>query len=157
MDRYWGDRFTGFIDIHIETLTPVYIGDTNNEQEERKAIESNQDKATNKFQNPDFFSPGGIPENPRQQSSRDDSFAFGDGQFSQMEFVDNQRFFYRMVAEPRYRISNIYRQAMRDVKPGGWRKKAMNMLSIRPLPTKFRVKKHILVEKGLQINDFSPI
>ena len=156
MDRYWGDRFTGFIDIHIETLTPVYIGDTNNEQEERKAIESDQDKATNKFQNPDFFSPGGVPKIPGSSLRGMTRSLLEMVSFSQMEFVDNQRFFYRMVAEPRYRISNTYRQAMRDVKPG-WLEKEGNEYVIYPTsPDKaFRIKKHILVEKGLQINDFS--
>lgn len=156
MDRYWRDRFTGFIDIHIETLTPVYIGDTNNEQKEKKAHESDQDKATKNFQNPDFFSPGGVPKIPGSSLRGMTRSLLEIVSFSQMEFVDNQRFFYRMVAEPRYRISNTYRQAMKVVKPG-WLEKEGNEYVIYPAsPDKaFRIKKHILADKNLPINDFS--
>ncbi|GER94314.1 TIGR03986 family CRISPR-associated RAMP protein [hot springs metagenome] len=60
-DRYHTDRFnrfTGYIDLEIKALTPLYIRDalTMEEYRERGEMEKN-DKT---FINPDFFSPGGI-------------------------------------------------------------------------------------------------
>jgi len=48
-NQYHNDRFTGYLDLDIETITPVYIRDTltKSESENKEII------------NPDFYSPGG--------------------------------------------------------------------------------------------------
>ncbi|GBD96758.1 MAG TPA: TIGR03986 family CRISPR-associated RAMP protein [Nitrospirae bacterium] len=52
-NAYHKDRYTGWIDLHIETKTPLYIRDTLNQEEIKEQEESER------FINSDFFSPGG--------------------------------------------------------------------------------------------------
>ena len=52
-DKYHEERYTGYIDLNIETITPLYIRDTLNKEE----------MAAEKI-NSDFFSPGGKPKIP---------------------------------------------------------------------------------------------
>ncbi len=56
-DRYHEGRFTGWIDLEIETQTPLYIRDTLT-QEEWKSREERSD-GDKRQDNPDFFSPAG--------------------------------------------------------------------------------------------------
>lgn len=50
-DRYHNDKFTGYIDLKIETKTPIYLRDTINKKEYDEGKESKDVS--------DFFSPGG--------------------------------------------------------------------------------------------------
>lgn len=56
-DRYHPDRFTGYIDLEIETKTPLYIRDSLN-NEEMNAKESAEKNGKRDIHS-DFFSPGG--------------------------------------------------------------------------------------------------
>jgi len=49
--RYQPDRYTGYLDCTLKTLTPLYIRDTLNKDELERKLESNK--------NPNFFGPGG--------------------------------------------------------------------------------------------------
>lgn len=55
-DRYHQDRHTGYIELELETKTPLYIRDTLDEREYRKTVEKEKEQ----YINPDFFSPGGL-------------------------------------------------------------------------------------------------
>lgn len=57
-NTYHNDRYTGYISLEIETLTPLYIRDTFNDVEYNKMIESRGESL--KDINSDFFSPGGL-------------------------------------------------------------------------------------------------
>jgi CRISPR-associated protein (TIGR03986 family) len=62
-DRYYTEnRFTGYIDIEIEALTPLYIRDALTEEEYKEKLA--KEKRDKTYINPDFFSPGGIPRIP---------------------------------------------------------------------------------------------
>lgn len=61
-DRYHKDRHTGYIEVEIEALTPLYIRDTLTPEEYRAKIELEKQNSTHPktYINPDFFSPGGL-------------------------------------------------------------------------------------------------
>jgi CRISPR-associated protein (TIGR03986 family) len=62
-DRYYTEnRFTGYIDIEIKALTPLYIRDALTEKEYEEKLE--KEKRDETYINPDFFSPGGLPRIP---------------------------------------------------------------------------------------------
>ena len=56
-DRYYQERFTGYIELFIHTETPLYIRDSLTEEEMRQA--DKMKKENKKFINSDFFSPAG--------------------------------------------------------------------------------------------------
>jgi CRISPR-associated protein (TIGR03986 family) len=58
-DKYYPDRFTGYIEIEVKAQTPLYIRDALTEEE---YLEKEKRKET--YINPDFFSPGGLPRIP---------------------------------------------------------------------------------------------
>jgi CRISPR/Cas system CSM-associated protein Csm3 (group 7 of RAMP superfamily) len=67
-DKYYPDRFTGYIDIELKALTPLYIRDTLTEEEYKEKLKiEEENKKKNKqqqFINPDFFAPGGLARIP---------------------------------------------------------------------------------------------
>lgn len=56
-DRYDPDRHTGYIDLEVETKTPLYVRDSLNKEEMNKQEQA--EKKEEKYINSDFFSPGG--------------------------------------------------------------------------------------------------
>lgn len=54
-DRYYPDRYTGYIDMEMETKTPLYVRDTLTHEE----MKAQEEAKKNKKINSDFFSPGG--------------------------------------------------------------------------------------------------
>lgn len=62
-DKYHQNRYTGYIDLEIKALTPLYIRDTLTDEEYKKKIElesKNKGEDKKQYINPDFFSPGGL-------------------------------------------------------------------------------------------------
>jgi hypothetical protein len=55
-------RHTGWMDLELETKTPLYIRDTLNEEEMDTKKEA--EKEQKPFENSDFFSPNGEPQIP---------------------------------------------------------------------------------------------
>jgi CRISPR/Cas system CSM-associated protein Csm3 (group 7 of RAMP superfamily) len=108
-DYYHKDRYTGYIDLDIEALTPLYIRDTYTKEEEvlanqaKEACKICKDKDCDKCDhakhrvNPDFFAPGGIPKIPGSSLRGMVRNLVEIISYSKMEYVNDTRFDYREV------------------------------------------------------------
>ncbi len=106
-NKYDTERKTGFIEIQIETLTPVYIRGTLTEKEVNDTIEI-KDK-------PDFFAPAGkirIPGSSLRGMTRNLVEIISYGKF---EFYDNKRLYYRGLADQ----SSLREEYQRKMVSGG--------------------------------------
>ncbi len=112
-DKYHEDRKTGWIDITIETITPVYIRDTLDNDEIKQQEEAK--KNNRPFIHPDFFSPKGkllrIPGSSLRGMTRTmvEITAFG-----RFLFFDDKRLYFRDVAGSS-RQGAYYKKIMVDV------------------------------------------
>lgn len=96
-NKYHSDRLTGYIDLEIETKTPLYIRDTLTEEEMRIKAEREKNKET--FSLPDFFSPGEmlrIPGSSLRGMTRTMVEIVSYGKFG---FFDDRRLYYRAVGD----------------------------------------------------------
>lgn len=129
LEKYNGN--TGYIDLEIENLTPIYIRDTYNNEElaERRA-----DKT---YINPDFFSPTGPPSIPGSSLRGMTRSLVEIVSYGKMEYVDDKKLFYRKIAE-RGTYQNLMLAGSRktgfypNTKPG-WLKKEGSRYKIYPL------------------------
>lgn len=110
-DRYHKDRFTGYIDLTIETLTPLYIRDTLTMEEFRQKEEYEKEKKT--FINPDFFSPGGIIRIPGSSLRGMIRTLVEIVSYGRFEFFDDRRLYFRAVGDTS-RLGIDYRDTMTD-------------------------------------------
>ncbi len=102
-DVYHPDRLTGYIDIEIETKTPLYIRDCLNNTELAERDRIDEMRKTNKsiapFANPDFFSPAGqlrIPGSSLRGMVRTMVEIVSFGKFG---FFEDKRLYYRGLAD----------------------------------------------------------
>lgn len=105
-DRYHPGRYTGYIELDITTLTPIYIRDTNNKSEEEKV------RLNDKFVNSDFFSPGGrlrIPGSSLRGLTRN---LVEIASCSRLEYVEDTTHYYRALADKCKSIQKEYQQNM---------------------------------------------
>jgi CRISPR/Cas system CSM-associated protein Csm3 (group 7 of RAMP superfamily) len=114
-NTYWKDRKTGWIQLDIETKTPIYIRDTLNPKEMQiKQKSENDDKKKGikkRYINSDFFSPGGsfqIPGSSLRGMVRNILEIVSFGKF---ENFDDQRLYYRGLAD-RSNLRTEYQQKM---------------------------------------------
>lgn len=125
-DRYHEGLYTGFINLDIETLTPLYIRDTYTEDEERRAAEAREH--SEKWENPDFFSPGGAPRIPGSSLRGMTRNLVEIVSCSRMEYVENSVLYYRSMADECRSIKNEYFKIMgqrgRDKNRPGYKFKA---------------------------------
>lgn len=149
-DCYHMERFTGYIDLNIETLTPLYIRDANTQEEESLAIQaaltckegnnkagsSEREHAEHRV-NPNFFSPGGIPKIPGSSLRGMVRNLVEIVSYSKMEFAEkDKRFYYRKVAiQGRYQELMLIRDGggLRPATEAGWLKKEHGKHYIYPL------------------------
>lgn len=96
-DRYYKDRYTGYIDLEIQTLTPIYIRDTLTVEEYRKRDEMEKNKQT--FINPDFFGPGGILRIPGSSLRGMIRTLVEIVSFGKFETFEDKRLYYRGLAD----------------------------------------------------------
>jgi len=134
-DCYYKERYTGYIDLNIEALTPLYIRDAYTQEEESKAQEAK--KREDKWENSDFFSPGGklkIPGSSLRGMVRNLVEIVS---YSKMEFTEkNKRFYYRKVADQgRYQDIMLKRDGgvLCPASEAGWLKKEHGKYFIYPL------------------------
>lgn len=96
-DQYHAGFYTGFIDLDITTLTPLYIRDTYQETEECKAGQAKE--TGGKWENPDFFSPGGIPRIPGSTLRGMTRNLVEIVTCSRMEYIEDSTLYYRSLAD----------------------------------------------------------
>lgn len=109
-DRYHEGLYTGHIDLNIEALSPLYIRDAYNKDEEKRVVEAKA--GGDKWENPDFFSPGGIPKIPGSSLRGMVRNLVEIVSYSQMEFVDDTTLYYRSVADECKSIREHYFDTM---------------------------------------------
>jgi len=102
-NKYHQDRYTGYIEITIETKTPIYIRDTLTEEEykEKLKIEEENKKRDKQKQyiNPDFFSPGGLYRIPGSSLRGMIRTMVEIMSFGKFGFFDDARLYYRGLAD----------------------------------------------------------
>jgi len=110
-DKFHLGKNTGFIEITIETKTPLYIRDTLTQDE---IVESDKaEKSGKKFINPDFFSPAGeirIPGSSLRGMVRNlvEIMSYGKFRF----FEKDKRFYYRSFMDKSSRLKEAYNNKM---------------------------------------------
>ncbi|MFN3533322.1 MAG: TIGR03986 family CRISPR-associated RAMP protein [Candidatus Brocadia sp.] len=114
-------RNTGCISLEIETRTPLYIRDTltEGEMQEEKVIEKeNREKGTKKkYINPDFFSPGDKIRIPGSSLRGMAKTMVEIVSWSKIQFVNNNRFFYRALADRDLDLRKEYQGKMASAFP----------------------------------------
>jgi len=109
-DRYYTeDRFTGYIDIEIEALTPLYIRDALTEEEYKEKLA--KEKRDKTYINPDFFSPGGIPRIPGSSLRGMIRTMVEIMSFGKFGFFDDARLYYRGLAD----VSSLRKEYQRHM------------------------------------------
>jgi len=113
-DRYYSERFTGYIEIEIKTLTPLYIRDTLTEDEYKQKLElENKSKDKKQYTNPDFFSPGGLLRIPGSSLRGMIRTMIEIMSFGKFGFFDDTRLYYRAVGDTS-KLGIDYRDKMVD-------------------------------------------
>jgi len=107
-------RYNGYLDCRLETITPLYIRDTYT-MEELKAKESDNKEIDNK-DNPEFFSPTGKPSIPGSSLRGMIRTLVEIMSWGKFGFYDkDQKLFFRAVADTTA-IGNYYRKLMLNQK-----------------------------------------
>jgi CRISPR-associated protein (TIGR03986 family) len=110
------ERFNGYIDCRLETITPLYIRDAYTNEEIIKREQS--DKNSIKKDNPDFFSPGGIAKMPGSSLRGMIRTLVEIMSWGKFGFCDgDKRLFYRAVGDTSA-LGKDYRQIMIDEQNG---------------------------------------
>lgn len=109
-DRYHEGLHTGFIDLTIETLTPLYIRDTYDENKEQRAVDVRE--KGEKWENPDFFSPGGTLRIPGSSLRGMIRNLVEIASWSRMEHVEDSTFYYRTMADECRSVKREYFNVM---------------------------------------------
>ena len=134
MDCYNSKRYSGYIDLDIETLTPLYIRDTYNKDEELRARQSEEDS---KWQNPDFFSPGHVPAIPGSSLRGMLRSLIEIISWSKMAHIEDRKLYFRKVGQ-----KGRYQRMMLDINGSvpyaipGWLRKVGQQYVIFPLESK---------------------
>jgi len=107
LNMYSPELKTGYIDIKLTTLTPLYIRDTLTDPEIQEKTE--KEKNTGRYINPDFFSPGEkvrIPGSSLRGMIRTLVEIVTFGKFTQ--FDGDRKFFYRALGDKSLDLRNKY-------------------------------------------------
>ncbi len=105
-DTYHKDRLTGYIELHIEAKTPLYIRDTVDEQQLRENKEAKDI--------PDFCSTAGRPRIPGSSLRGMTRTMVEIVSFGKFGFFDDRRLYFRAVAD-RSRLGEDYKETMVDI------------------------------------------
>jgi CRISPR/Cas system CSM-associated protein Csm3 (group 7 of RAMP superfamily) len=123
-DRYYDakNRFTGYIDIEIKALTPLYIRDTLTEEEYKEKLriedENKKKNKQQKFISPDFFSPGGLPRIPGSSLRGMIRTLVEIMSFGKFMFFDDARLYYRGLADKCKNLRDEYRNKIHGKSAG---------------------------------------
>jgi CRISPR-associated protein (TIGR03986 family) len=108
LNIYLPDLKTGYIDIKLTTLTPLYIRDTLTDTELKEKTEKEKNKG--RYINPDFFSPGNkvrIPGSSLRGMIRTLVEIITFGKFTQ--FDGDRKFFYRALGDKSLDLRDKYK------------------------------------------------
>lgn len=123
-DKYHNNRYTGFIELEIRTLTPVYIRDTLTVDEYKKKIEeeennkNNENKKSQGYINSDFFSPGGLIRIPGSSLRGMIRTLVEIVSFGKFGFFYDRRFYYRSFADKCKNFRLEYQKYAKNTKAG---------------------------------------
>jgi CRISPR-associated protein (TIGR03986 family) len=153
-DKYHNDRFTGYIDLELKTITPLYIRDslTMDEYKEKGEME-NQEKT---YINPDFFSPGGLIRIPGSSLRGMIRTLVEIMSFGKFEFFDDKRLYFRFFADKHKALREYYRQRAGDVKAGvlikkGYRNYVIKLSTFNQIEDTSRAEEIVKVEGGWKV------
>ncbi len=132
-DKYHPERYTGYIDIEIETLTPLYIRDTLTEQEYKEKLK--MQKNEQQYINPDFFSPGGILRIPGSSLRGMIRTMVEIISFGKFTFFDDRRLYFRSFADACKNLRDEYRKKIKKPEAGILTKEGLNYYIV---PTSFK-------------------
>jgi CRISPR/Cas system CSM-associated protein Csm3 (group 7 of RAMP superfamily) len=114
-DKYYPNRFTGYIEIEVKAQTPLYIRDTLTEEEYKEKLKiEEENKKKNKqqqFINPDFFAPGGLPRIPGSSLRGMIRTMVEIMSFGKFGFFDDARLYYRGLAD----VSSLRKEYQRHM------------------------------------------
>lgn len=108
--RYHKGLHHGFINLDIEVLTPLYIRAAYTLEQEKRAREA--DEKGGKWENPEFFSPGGMPRIPGSSLRGMTRSLIEIVSCSRMEYVDDSTLYFRSLADKCRSIRNEYFNTM---------------------------------------------
>lgn len=111
LNRYYDKLLNGYLDLDIETLTPVYIRDTLTHEELGK--KQQLENQNNRYINPDFFSPAQkirIPGSSLRGMVRTLVEIVSFGKF--VNFDGNKKFFYRALRDKSLKLRRNYQSIM---------------------------------------------
>ncbi|HOV91196.1 MAG TPA: TIGR03986 family CRISPR-associated RAMP protein [Syntrophorhabdaceae bacterium] len=118
LDTYHQDRFTGYIDLEIETKTPLYIRDTLTDEEGMERDRIDEQRKANKsippYCNPDFFSPGGKLRIPGSSLRGMIRTMVEMTSFGRFDVSDDLHFHFRSFADKSLDLREQYSSVMID-------------------------------------------
>jgi CRISPR/Cas system CSM-associated protein Csm3 (group 7 of RAMP superfamily) len=103
-DRYHADKYTGWIELVIEALTPLYVRDSLNQAEMQRTKDAEQNK--HRYIVSDFFSPQGEPAIPGSTLRGMIRNMVEIASFGKFGFFDDKRLYFRGLADQ----SNLRRE-----------------------------------------------
>lgn len=121
LNVYHQTRHTGWIDLEIETQTPLYI---------RDALTTEESKSDRVNLNPDFFSPNGQPQIPGSSLRGMVRTLVEIVSFGKFGFFDDKKLYYRSFADVTTSLQNDYVSKMTQTIQGAY--------SIKPLAGYFK-------------------
>jgi len=117
-DLYHSDRYTGYIELEIEALTPLYIRDTLNDAELNQKLQHEEKRKRGEklppYANSDFFSPGGLIRIPGSSLRGMIRTLVEIVSFGKFINFDDRRLYYRSFADKCRRFRDEYRK---NIKP----------------------------------------
>jgi len=153
-NKYYKDRFTGYIDLEIETLTPLYIRDSLTMDEYKKKAE--EESAGKTYINPNFFSPGGLIRIPGSSLRGMIRTLVEIMSFGKFQFFDDKRLYFRFLADKHRVLREHYRQRAGNVKAGvhikkGYRKYVIKPSTFNKIKDTSKVEEIVEVEGGWKV------
>ncbi|MDY0095784.1 MAG: TIGR03986 family CRISPR-associated RAMP protein [Candidatus Vecturithrix sp.] len=151
-------RHTGWMDLELETKTPLYIRDTLNEEEMDTKKEA--EKEQKPFENSDFFSPNGEPQIPGSSLRGMIRTLVEITSYAKFKYFDDKNLYFRSFADVTSSLRNDYVQKMVQrvegayaIKPlAGYLKYSGSQLAIAPAVEKdhttfYKVEERLVQEK----------
>ncbi|MFN3739309.1 MAG: TIGR03986 family CRISPR-associated RAMP protein [Thermodesulfovibrionales bacterium] len=129
-NRYHNNYYTGYIDLEIKALTPLYIRDTLTKDEYRKKLEHEKQNKKEPFPHPDFFSPGDLVRIPGSSLRGMIRTLVEIVSYGRFEFFDDKRLYFRFMADRKKELRQYYRERIGTAKAGVLKKEGYRKFCI---------------------------